>query len=146
MVLTGTYKRSLDQKNRIAIPKKLREQFSAKDISNLYIIPGTETSLSIYSPETFDQLSDRLKERTTNKSTFRNYLRLLYSRSEEVPIDQQGRIRIPDRLVNLANLDNEIMLIGVQDHAEIWSMSNWDSFLNSYQDDFDELATKAFEE
>ncbi len=146
MVLTGTYKRSLDQKNRIAIPKKLREQFSNEKIKNLYIIPGTETSLSLYSPETFNQLSDRLKEVTTNKSPFRNYLRLLYSRSEEVPLDQQGRIRIPDRLVNLASLKDELILIGVQDHAEIWNKSSWDSFLDSHQDDFDKLATEAFEE
>ena len=146
MVLTGTYKRSLDQKNRIAIPKKLREQFSNEKLENLYIIPGTETSLSIYSAETFNQLSNRLKEVTTNKGPFRNYLRLLYSRSEEAPIDQQGRIRIPERLVSLAGLENEIMLIGVHDHAEIWNMSNWESFLNTYQNDFDDLATEAFEE
>jgi len=145
MPLTGTYLRNLDEKNRVAIPKRLREQFQDKSLSSLYVSPGTEKSLAVYSPQGFDRLAQRLAEKSSQKPHFQNYLRLLYGRSENVPLDSQGRVRIPEWLVEFAGLQKDVVLLGVHDHAEIWDRTLWQEFLEKHGPSYDEMAATAFE-
>lgn len=145
MALTGTYSRSLDEKHRLAIPRKLRDQFGGDSVKELFVAPGTERSLCLYSPATFESLAARLAERTSNHADVRNYLRLFYARAEEVSLDRQSRIRIPERLVELAGLQRDVVLLGVHDHAELWERSAWEEFLSGHSAAFDELATRVFE-
>jgi MraZ protein len=58
-------------------------------------------------------------------------------------VDGQGRILLPERLVNFAGLRQEVVLLGVHDHAEIWDKELWDQFLASHSPEFDELASEA---
>ncbi len=149
MALTGTYLRTLDKANRLAIPKRLRKEFSTeaktKDVSSLYVAPGTEKSLALYSPAAFERLAERLASRPSNQQNVRNYLRMFYARAEQVDFDSQGRIRLPERLADFANLDHDVVLLGVHDHAEIWDSKQWDTFLSQHEADYDDLATTAFE-
>jgi len=145
MTLTGTYSRNLDDKHRLAVPKRLREEFSEKQLTCFYIAPGTDKSLALYSPAAFERLGKLLAERPSNRADVRNFLRLFYSRAEKVELDSQGRIRIPERLVSFAQLQHDIILLGVHDHAEIWDKQLWDKFLSHTGPDFDEMATHAFE-
>ena len=144
MTLTGTYARNLDEKQRLAIPKRMREQLG-EDVDRLYVAPGTERSLSLYSPQAFEDLAQRLARQSPNRAEVRNYLRLFYSRAEEVTFDRQGRIRISERLVDFAQLKHDIVLLGVHDHAEVWDRVLWDEFSNAQGARFDEMASKAFE-
>ena len=146
MTLSGTYSRILDDKSRIAIPKQLRKQFTDEELTGLYVAPGTERSLAIYSPAAFHRLAERLANRSSNRAEIRNYLRLFYSRAEHVALDGQGRIRIPERLVEHAELRHEVVLLGVHDHAEIWDKGQWEAFLQARLSQFDDMATQAFEE
>jgi MraZ protein len=144
MTLTGTYDRNLDDKRRLAIPRRMREQFG-DDVSRLYVAPGTERSLALYSPHAFENLAQRLAGQSPNRTDVRNYLRLFYSRAEEVTFDRQGRIRIPERLIEFARLQHDVMLLGVHDHAELWDRGLWDEFLGAQGSRFDDIAARAFE-
>jgi len=73
-------------------------------------------------------------------------MRLFYSQAEKVEIDAQGRIRIPDRLAKLAGLERDVVLLGVHDHAEIWSVETWQAFLGTHGPDFDRISDDAFDE
>lgn len=145
MTLTGTYTRTLDDKNRLAVPKRLREQLGDEDLKSLFVTPETNHSLGLYSPEAFERFARRLEEHASNSADYRNYLRLFYARAEEVELDSQGRIRIPDRLVDFGRLRHDLVLLGVQDHAEIWDQELWNGFLDQHGPNFDEMATRAFE-
>lgn len=145
MTLTGTYPRNLDNKRRLAIPKRLRDEFGEGEIGSLYIAPGTDRSLAVYSPVGFENLAHRLAETPSTRTDVRTYLRLFYSRAEKVDLDNQGRIRIPDRLAEFAQLNREVVLLGVHDHAEIWDTGIWEAYLEKHNADFDEVAAKAFE-
>jgi MraZ protein len=142
--LTGTYERILDDKLRLALPKPLRRQFSQEEDLTLFVAPGTERSLSLYSPTGFRGLADRLAQHATNRVESRNYFRLLYSRAEEIAVDGQGRIRIPERLVEHAALKHDVVLLGVHDHAEIWDKELWTEFLATNGGQFDDMASNAF--
>lgn len=141
MALTGTHLRTLDEKNRIAIPRRLREHFG----ESAFVAPGTESSLALYSPAEFERLARRLAEKSSSRIEFRNYLRLFYARAEQVPLDGQGRILIPERLIEFARLKRDVVLLGVHDHAELWDKDLWEHFLAEHQARFDEMATHALE-
>ena len=145
MPLTGTYQRSLDEKRRVAVPKRLREDFGTEEIKYLYIAPGTDRSLSLYSTEGFEAFAKKLSERSPTREDVRSYLRLFYAQAERVDVDQQGRIRIPDRLAEFAQLQREVVLLGVHDHAEIWDVETWNQFIAARAPQFDEMAARAFE-
>jgi MraZ protein len=145
MPLTGTYERNLDDKQRLAVPKRLKEQFGEGELTSLFVAPGTEKSLFLYSPQAFNTLAAKLSEKATNRVEIRNYLRLFYAQAEEVPLDSQGRIRVPERLVAFAELKKDLVLLGVHDHAEIWDKDVWSRFLTTSGAQFDQLATQAFQ-
>ncbi len=140
MPLTGTYQRTLDDKRRVAVPKRLRDEFGEVDLKCLYIAPGTNRSLVVYAPFAFEALAARL----AGNPQQHNYLRLFYSSAERADLDSQGRIRIPDRLAEHACLQHEAYLLGVQDHAELWDKTTWDEFSARLTNDFDQLAHAAW--
>ena len=145
MALTGTYTRNLDEKKRLAIPKRLCDEFGETDLKSFFVAPGTERSLTLYSPAGFEKLARKLARQSTNRVDVRNYIRLFYSRAEKVDMDAQGRIRIPERLAEFAGLQRDVVLLGVHDHAEIWDTVTWDKFLEQHSSGFDDMATRAFE-
>jgi MraZ protein len=141
MALTGTYLRTLDEKRRVAVPKRLRDDFGEVNLEFLYIAPGTQRSLVLYSPAGFAKLGQEF----SGKHSQQNYLRLFYASAERVDLDGQGRIRIPDRLAEYAGLTHEAYLLGVQDHAELWDKAAWDEFLQKNTPVFDELHSQTFQ-
>lgn len=145
MALTGTFVRNLDQKHRLAIPKRLREDFGESRLDHLYVAPGTDRSLSVYAASAFELLAAQLTAQTGPVAESRNYMRMFYARAERVEIDGQGRIRIPERLVELAQLQRSAVLLGVHDHVEIWDEDHWNDFVTKHAPRFDELANQAFQ-
>ena len=143
MALSGTYARSLDEKQRLAVPKRLCEDFNEADLNNFYVARGTDKSLVLYSPAGFEKLARRISRQSANRD--RNYKRLFYSSAERVELDAQGRIRIPERLVEFAGLSREVVLVGVHDHAEIWDAAAWENFMKATGPAFDDIANQAFE-
>lgn len=144
MALTGTWPRSLDDKGRLAVPKRVREELG-KDVKELFVAQGTEQSLTVYTPESFDQLARRYSEKSGAKADIRGFMRLFYARAERIDVDSQGRIRLPDRLKNFAGLGREVVLLGVNDHLELWDNARWEDYVASLNPQFDDIAALAYE-
>lgn len=144
MLLTGTFSRSIDQKSRVAIPKRLRETLACAQGGILYVAPSTDRSLAIYTEESFGQLAERLKRSSPTEQQVRAFTRLFFAGAQQVELDAQGRIRIPGELVQLAALEKDVILLGVQDHVEVWSSERWQAYLADKQAHFDEIAEAAF--
>ncbi len=146
MLFTGTYPRSLDDKQRLALPKRLRDALGSAPNAPLYITPGTDGSLALYTEEAFTRLGQQLAQASPVAQDTRAFSRLFYAQAEAVEVDSQGRIRIPQQLGQLAGLQREVMLLGVRDHMELWDKSRWDDYLNQRQPHYDQLAENAFDE
>ena len=132
MLLTGTFKRSLDDKLRIAIPKRFRDAISTENKPPLlYIAPGTDGSLTLYTEESFTRLANQLDSSPQTGKDVRAFSRLFFSRAESVDMDRQGRIRVPGDLAKLATLGSDVMLIGVRDRMEIWNAKQWSDYVSS---------------
>lgn len=146
MALVGTHTRNLDEKQRLAVPKPLREAFGEEsDTKCLYVAPGTEQCLLLYSSKGFDDFAKQIASQSRNSPSIRNYMRLFYAQAEQLSLDSQGRVRIPDRLAKYAGLEREIVVVGVLDHAEIWDQPRWNEFMNHNGPSFDELASRALD-
>ena len=143
MLLTGSFARSIDDKLRIAVPKTLRGVLGCLEGGVLYVAPGTDGSLAIYTEEALSRLGDRLARASPTQQNVRAYLRLFFARAQRVEIDRQGRIRIPAELAELAQLGKEAVLLGVQDHLELWATERWRTYLAEKQARYDEIAEAA---
>ena len=144
MLLTGEFSRSIDDKQRVAIPRHLREALAPGGQAAVYIAPGTDQSLAIYAEEAFAKLAERLAQASPTRQEVRTFSRLFYARAQRVELDSQGRVRIPPALAELAGFDKEVVLLGVQDHVEIWVAQRWRAYLTERQGHYDEIAETAF--
>jgi MraZ protein len=144
MLLTGTFSRAIDDKLRIAIPKRVREELLRGDGHALFVAPGTDGSLALYTEEVFATLAARLAAASPAEQDVRAFSRLFYSQAQRVEFDTQGRIRIPAELAELTHLKRDAVLLGVMDHLEIWDRSRWEQYLAERRSRYDEIAEAAF--
>ena len=145
MLLTGTFGRAVDEKLRVAIPKPLREALGALAKGVLYVTPGTDGSLALYTEEALAELARRLAQASPNATDVRAFSRLFYARAQAVELDSQGRVRIPPELASLAGLEKEAVLVGVLDHLELWDRGRWEQYVAQRQIEYDRIAEAAFE-
>ncbi len=141
LLLTGTYERTLDDKLRLALPKNFREALAAE--KQLILTPGTDGSLSLFPSRAFAEFAEKLAARSPTGRDVRAFSRLLYAQSQGVEVDSQGRIRLSGESARLANLDGEVVLLGVGDRVELWNKSRWEAYLGELQPRYDELAESA---
>ncbi|MEQ8786330.1 MAG: division/cell wall cluster transcriptional repressor MraZ [Pirellulaceae bacterium] len=144
-LLTGTFVRSLDEKQRFSIPKRLRDLLGHPEMNLVYITPGTDRSLALYTEESLRQMGDQLSAGSPIGQDVRTFSRLFYAQATCLEIDRQGRVRIPPELMQLASLGTEVVLLGVRDHLEIWDRRSWQSYLDDKLPSFDDIAESAFQ-
>ena len=142
MLLTGTFSRAVDDKQRIAIPKPIRDALAPTKW--LFVTPGTDGSLALYTEEVLKRLADRLTQASPAGQEVRAFNRLFFSQAQRVEIDGQGRIRLPTELAKFAGIERESIMLGVQDHLELWDAARWNDYLAGKQTKYDEIAEKAF--
>jgi MraZ protein len=142
MLLTGSYRRTLDEKWRLAIPKQLRDALG--ECTSLYIAPGSDRVLVIYTAEVLEHIGRTLGKKSLAAKETRDFSRLFYAQAQPADVDRQGRLRIPPELAKLANISAEVMVVGVRDRIELWDATAWDQFLAQTQPSYDDLAETVF--
>jgi len=142
MLLTGTHDRTLDDKKRLALPKRVREQLG--DIKRLFVSQGLDQCLWLFGPSDLDRLAEKIDQSPAAHGKVRVFSRLFFSSMEAVEGDRNGRILLPDRLVAFAGLQHDVVLIGVRDHLELWDAARWNSYRDQNAASFDAVAEEAF--
>ena len=128
----GTHAPRLDDKGRLVLPAKFREQLAA----GLVLTKGQDRSIVVWPAAEFAAYSERLNEASRSDARVRAYLRVLFSgASDEIP-DRQGRITLPPALREYAGLDRDVIVVGNGTTAEIWDSSAWETYLSNQEDDF----------
>jgi MraZ protein len=144
MLLTGTFPRSVDDKLRVAIPKTLRHCLGDPAPTALFVAPGNDGSIVLYTESAFTRLAERLERSSPTQEEVRAFSRLFYAQAQRVELDSQGRVRIPPELAERAGLGKEAVLLGVQDRMELWDKERWEAYRREQSPRYDELAEKAF--
>ncbi len=143
MLLTGTHERTLDDKKRLALPRKVRDMM--QDPALVFITPGPDQCLWLYTQNELEALAERMDAVPATDGEGRVFRRLYFAQTESVEIDKSGRLLVPERLAQFASLDKEVVLLGVRDHLELWDMKRWKKYLTANAPRFDSVAEGAFQ-
>jgi MraZ protein len=137
-VLTGEYKNTIDEKGRIMIPSKIRNEIEG---NMLVVTRGVEKCLWMFTPDEWAKISESIMGST---SLFKSKTRLLQRRivapAQECEIDKAGRINIPPSLRTSAGLTKETIVLGVEKYIEVWDEQEYATYLDSSEEDFIEAA------
>ncbi|MFD2759027.1 division/cell wall cluster transcriptional repressor MraZ [Gulosibacter faecalis] len=132
----GTYSPKLDEKGRLILPAKFREQLA----EGVVLTRGQERCIYVFSNAEFEGFHDRIRQAPVTSKQARDYLRLLLSGAHaEVP-DKQGRVTLPQQLRQYAGLDRELAVIGAGSRAEIWDAEAWNNYVTANEAAFSETA------
>lgn len=135
----GEYHHNIDNKGRMIIPFKLRPELG----ENFILTRGLDNCLFIYSKEEWQEIIAKYRKLPNIKEA-RNFMRFFLSGAVECELDKQGRIKVPMPLINYASLQKECLVIGVNDHLEIWSKELWDKFILENEDNLSDMADSLF--
>ena len=136
----GEYHHSLDDKGRMIIPAKLRNELGDKFI----VTRGLEKCLYVYSLSEWEQIVSKLKTLPFTKKDARTFIRSFFSGAVECEFDKQGRINITSPLVSYAGLTQKCVVIGANDRIEIWDEELWDAFLDASANKIEDIAENLF--
>ena len=140
-MLIGEYHHNIDDKGRIIIPSKIREELG----ENIIVTRGLEDCLFIYSEQEWSLIVSKLKTLPFTKKDARSFTRMFLSGATVTEFDKQGRIKISSPLIDYASIEKECVIIGVNDRLEIWSKEKWDKFVTDSKEDLSDLADHLFE-
>jgi len=128
----GEYQPNITEGNRIALPKKLREQIVGEEI---ILSKGFEKCVFLYDREDWAQEWQKQAVNPITDSKTRELKRYVFSGAVDASIDEQGRFVIPQSLKSYAVLDKEVVIIGAGDHMELWDSALWTEHLKKISQD-----------
>lgn len=127
------YPRQLDERGRIILPAKVREKMS----DTVYVTRSmSDKCLHLYTQEEWDKISEKINQLPT--ATDKNaaaFVRLFFGKATCAVIDKQGRVPIAKRLMEYANLQKDVVLVGANTRLEIWDSEAWDDYQSDLSDD-----------
>ena len=135
----GEYHHTIDEKGRITIPSKLRDELGEEFI----VTKGLDGCLFIYPKDEWNNVAKKYKDLPNTKDA-RNYLRFFLSGAVVSVFDKQGRLNITQPLIKYADLTKDCIIIGVNERLEIWSKDRWEEFLSNNEDTISDIADKLF--
>ena len=138
----GEYHHTIDEKGRIIIPAKFREELG----NNFIITRGIENCLFVYSAENWAKITNKLNSLPFTKKDARTFNRFFMSGATDVELDKQGRVNISKPLIDYASLIKDCVIIGTGDRLEVWSQESWESFFDSTKDSMSDIAENLFNE
>lgn len=131
LMLTGEFEHTIDEKNRLFISNKLRSQIDSEQYGgDFYLAMGANGVLSLYPEKYFQQIALAGAPGTGAPDESVAYERLSFALASKVELDRQGRLLINEKLKKRAHLGNNLTLVGVRDHIEVWNSDDWERYLS----------------
>ena len=131
-MLLGTHTPKLDEKGRLFLPAKFRDELS----DGVVITRGQERCLYVFSAKEFAEIHEKLRQAPASVKGARDYLRVLLSGASDETPDKQGRVVLPSLLRSYAGLTKDLVIIGVGSRAEIWDATAWNEYLAENEENF----------
>lgn len=114
---------SIDDKNRLAIPARYRQQLA----TGVYLTKGADRCLYLLTPEGWSRLTERIMALPSLQADARRLQRHFFAGADYMVPDKLGRIIIPAALREYAELRGEVVVAGIQTRIELWSKEIWDA-------------------
>ena len=132
----GSFAHTLDEKGRLMIPRKMREELGFK----VYIMKGFDGALSLYNEDRYQKLVNDAEKLSFNQHKVRDYLRLQFASTYEMDVDKLGRVQIPTALLAKYGISREVIVLGIGDHIEVWDANKYREYEDSIKDEYENIA------
>jgi MraZ protein len=138
MAFRGHYDQTLDAKNRLNVPAKLRPAFAG----GIVLMKSHDAPcVAIFTPEGFESFSDKFLPRLNPMSAqYQKLTRYLAGSSFDMDLDAGGRVTLNSVLLKHAGIDKDVVLIGAHDRLELWSRDRWEQQEGALPDEVAEIA------
>ena len=138
----GEHEHTLDDKSRLTLPARFRDEWEA----GVVISKGLDANLDVYPDAVWrSTVETRLGELDSFSGEARRLKRFFFHGTSVAVPDKQGRVLIPPALARHAGLERDVIVIGVQDHLEIWNREAWAEHLNAVEGSADDVAERLAE-
>jgi MraZ protein len=132
----GTYAPKLDEKGRIILPAKFRDELEG----GVVLTRGQDRCIYVFSTREFEELHERMRQAPVTSKQARDYMRVFLSGAHAETPDKQHRVTIPPALRAYAGLGRDLAVIGAGSRAEIWDAEAWDEYLTANESAFADTA------
>ena len=140
-MLIGEYHHNIDEKGRLIIPAKFREE-----IGNSFVVTkGLDGCLFVYSLVEWEKIVNKLKTLPFTKKDVRTFSRFFLASATVCEFDRQGRINLMNSLTLYAGLKKECAIIGVNDRLEIWDLEKFNNLMKENEEELDEISENLFD-
>ena len=129
-MLAGSFEHKLDNKGRLVLPARFRGELGNVVVATI----GFEHCIILYTVSRWQDFEGKLNTLPSFKKSTRDLRRALFSNAMEQEIDSAGRIILPPALRNYGGINQEITVVGVDDHIEIWDSARWKEYNSSLPD------------
>ncbi|PSR20681.1 MAG: cell division/cell wall cluster transcriptional repressor MraZ [Sulfobacillus acidophilus] len=140
-MMMGEFSHALDEKGRIIIPARLRDDLDA----HFVMTKGLDGCLFLYPMGEWKKLEERLKALPLTNASARAFQRLFLAGAQDVEVDRQSRVTIPPRLREYAAVVKEVVLVGVSNRVELWALERWQAYQTQAQAGYEDVAEKMVE-
>ena len=136
----GQYRHNLDDKGRLVLPTKFREQLTAGSVITI----GYEGCLTIYTAEGWKRCVDELLSKPMTNVAVRKTMRVLTGNASDIELDKSGRVKIPEYLLSAAGISKEVTIVGLGSVIEVWATEEWEKEQSLDQDEFESNAEQLY--
>jgi len=123
----GIYALSLNEKNELTLPNALRETMGG----TVFLTRGFDRNLFLLSQEAFHTISSHVRSTSISDPMSRLLRRLFLGGATRIPLNERGRMELPEDLCSFAGLEGEVTLVGQGDYLEIWSAPEWEKQMDT---------------
>ncbi len=138
----GEYHYTLDDKGRISIPAKFRQNLEVKQEKRLVITRGLDKCLFVFPGFEWQSWETKIKSLPVTQSLARSFVRIMLAGASDVELNKQGRVLLPQSLRNYAEINKEVVIIGISSRMEIWDKTHWETYVSNSEKSFEEISEK----
>lgn len=145
MLYTGAYDLTIDDKKRLSIPAAVRGSMDPeKDGSGFYLVLGDRPgTLALFANKYFERYAKRLASEMAPGEERQTFEKVFYSKCAQLELDKQGRVAMPEHMIDAVNLGRSVYLTGSRDHLDLWNKEDYEVFIRDNQNKIMELQNKA---
>lgn len=138
LLLVGSHDHAIDAKQRLAIPSKFREELATVGAEELYAVVR-DGVLCLYTREGYERLATAIEQSPRSADEVLPYQDLFYADTEKLAFDKQGRVRIPEPMLQQAGLGKDVTVIGARDHLQVRDRQQWQQHRQQMRDNRPDL-------
>jgi MraZ protein len=137
---SGEFRFTLDAKKRISIPSGIRKMLPPESEGSLVFTRGFEGCVYVYPNDEWKRLTHKLNALDSFNVKVRDFIRLFVGPAFKTTMDIQGRVLLPDYILEMAKIEKEILLIGSLNKWELWSPAVFEKYIKENNPSLERLA------